>query len=148
MHQVDELLEHRPLAVAVVRPDGSIAPNGALSQQQAEEKVQALRRLPERIALDIEDHVPVRRPRQELESAARVALDRMPIQSPGLTPLDLQRRLIAQRLERMRRHLRHVGFRRGPGERRHRRQSGVAQSHHLRVAHTRHLHEMVVGDPA
>ena len=58
-----------------------------------EEEVKALRGLPERIAFDVEDHVSARGRRQELKAAARIARNRMPIQSSRRTPFDLERGL-------------------------------------------------------
>src|SRR5204863_7773474 len=130
----DELIRHGPLTAAIVCPDRTIAPVRPRSQQSAEEEMQALCGFPEWIAFDVEDHVSTGGRRQELKAAALVARDRMPIQSSGRTPFDLECRLITQGLEGMPRDPRNVGFRSGPSERRHRRQTRVAQSHDLLTA--------------
>ena len=64
MDQIDEDLQHPTFADAIVRPHRSILPNGAVAEQDAEQKVQTSCRLPERIAFDVEDHVAWRGPRQ------------------------------------------------------------------------------------
>jgi hypothetical protein len=73
---IDQRLEGRALAAAVVGPDRPVAPRAVLASQQAEEEVKAARRLPERIALDVEEHVAIRRRRELLEAA------------PGSAPAD------------------------------------------------------------
>ena len=73
----------------------------------------------------------------------------MPVESAGSAPLELQRRLVAQRLEGMRRDLRHRRLRRGPRERR---RASAAQPSRSRTTCSRRdagdLHEVVVGAPA
>ena len=101
VHQVDEVLEEPPLAGAIVGPPRLVAPVRAVAQQQAEEKVQPARRLPERIALDVEEEVTRRRRRQGLEAAAGLGVDRMPVEAPRHAVHVLQVRLIAQPVERV-----------------------------------------------
>ena len=68
VEEVDQRLERPALLCPVVRPDRLVSPHCAvagagIAHQQAKEEVQTARRLPERIALDIEDDVARRGPR-------------------------------------------------------------------------------------
>ena len=71
------------------------------ARQQPEEEVQAPRRLPERIALDVEDDVARRGPRQLLEAASRLDGQRVPVETPAGTPAKLQPGLVVKGLERV-----------------------------------------------
>src|SRR5207249_10866162 len=106
VEEVDQRLERLALPCPVVRPDRAIS---AIEGQQAEEEVQAARRLPERIALYVEDDVARRGPRQALESAPRLAGKRMPVELAGGLADELQPGLVVKILERVRGH---VGYRR------------------------------------
>jgi len=59
--EVDELLERPPLGVAVVRPEGAVAVGVA----DAPEVLEPAARLPERVALDVEEEVAAGRRREE-----------------------------------------------------------------------------------
>jgi hypothetical protein len=65
--------------------------------------VQPSRRLPERVALDVEHDVAHRRPRQPVEAALGLDRERVPGEFSGRPVMKLQTRLIAQRLEGVRR---------------------------------------------
>ena len=54
VNKIDKRLEHAALCDSVVRPDRPVLPVGAIAQKNAEQKVQAARRLPKRIALYVE----------------------------------------------------------------------------------------------
>src|SRR6266403_1636939 len=58
-------------------------------------------RLPEGIALDVEDDVARRRPRQLLEAASRLDGQRVPVESAGGAPAELQPGLVVKGLERV-----------------------------------------------
>ena len=109
VEKVDERLERAPLTVAVVRPDRPVAPGSVVARrrvvlrQQAEEEVQPPRRLPERVALDVEDDVARRGSRQPLEALLRLCAQRMPRQGARRAPMQLQPGLIVQRVVRPRR---------------------------------------------
>jgi hypothetical protein len=102
MHEIDERLEHPALFRAIVRPERPVFPVCAVAQHHPEQEMQAPRRLPERVALDVEDHVARGGSRQELEAAASLTVEAMPRKYAGRAPLELQRRLVTQRFERVR----------------------------------------------
>ena len=110
--------------------------------------MQAAGRLPERIALDVEDDVARRRTRQELEPAPGVGSDGVPVEAPRGPPLELQRRLVAQDLEGVLGDVGDLRVRRGPRERGEGGEIRRAQSHHLIAPHVGDLHEVVFGLPA
>ena len=57
VHEVHEVLEQPSLLPPVVSPHRAVLPVRAVAQHQAEQEVQPARRLPERVALDVEDDV-------------------------------------------------------------------------------------------
>jgi hypothetical protein len=64
VHEIDELLEYSPLAVAVVRPHRLVLPVTAVAKQYSEQEMQTARRFPERITFDIKNDVGLGRARQ------------------------------------------------------------------------------------
>ena len=100
--QVDHSLDGPPLLRAVVRPERAERAGGV---DDSPEVLEPAAGLPERVALDVEEEVAVARRRQQHEAARRLGrehLPRVPVRACG----DLHRRLVAQRLERARRHRR------------------------------------------
>jgi hypothetical protein len=146
--EVHEPLEQPALLDPVVGPHRLVAPVRAVAEDEAEQEMEAPRRLPERIALDVEDHVSDRQPRQQGKPAARVARDGMPVEVARAPPSELERRLIAKRLQGKVGHPLHARLRRRRREGGERRQAGAAQELHLRAADVRHEREMVLRLPA
>jgi hypothetical protein len=69
VEEVDELLDRALLALAVVRPEASEGRPAVLAPEDAEEVLEPAVGRPERVALDVEEHVAGRGLRQQLEAA-------------------------------------------------------------------------------
>jgi hypothetical protein len=109
--------------------------------------MEAAGRLPERIALDVEDDVAGRWSRQQREAAAGIAVDPAPWQSTGHAPLELQRSLVAQRGESARCDVRDVRRRRRQGECLQRGEVRPPQRRDIRTPGSRDEHQAVFGTP-
>jgi hypothetical protein len=96
-HPVDDLLEGAALALGVVGPERDVRP---VQLEETEQEDEPPARLPERVALEVENHVSRRGRRQAVEAAAFLELARPPEEAPALGALHLERRLLAQPRER------------------------------------------------
>ena len=129
--EVDELREHAPLLVAVVRPERAEARPAVAELGDAEEVLEPTLGLPERIALDVEEEVAARGPGQEREAAVGLGRERLPAVELREPVLELERRLLAELLERDAGQPRHVGAGFGGSELGKRRDPGAGEPRDL-----------------
>ena len=99
----DDALERQPLLVAVVRPDRGEA---AVRVRDPVQVLEPAARLPERVALDVVEEVARRRRREEPEPAALGRREQLVAVRAGAARGELERGLVAERLERRRRDVR------------------------------------------
>ena len=98
--EVDEVLERLLLGGAVVRPEGAVA----LGVADAPEVLEPAARLPERVALDVEEEIAGRGRRQEREPARRLRRQHAVDVLAGARMVELELGLPAQRVEGRGRH--------------------------------------------
>ena len=91
----------------VVAPEGLVAPLASVAGDDPEEEGQLPLGLPEGVALQVEEHVPLARGGKPLEPAARLGRPRLPFERPGVPAPHLEPRLIAEPVERLRPDPRH-----------------------------------------
>ena len=99
---VDEALEGGLLAVAVEAPDDLVARLAAVAVAPAEEVLEPARRLVERVALEVEPDVALRRRRERAEAAVLLVREELDAPLARAREVELERGLRADALERLR----------------------------------------------
>ena len=93
VQEVDELLERAALGLPVLGPEGGEAP---VRVDDAEEVLETALRIPERVALHVEEEVARRRLRQEREAGLGRGREQLEVLLAGLACAELERRLVAE----------------------------------------------------
>ncbi len=125
--EVDELLERASLALAVVGPEGLELLLAILQPEDAEEVLEPAARLPERVALHVEEEVARRGLREQREAALVLGAEGLVCVRARAPVAELELGLVADVLECRRGEARDVGLARRVAELGERRDPGLAE---------------------